>query len=356
MGPGITLKDLKLFRDLGLTSQLRGTDGAGVYQIRSSTSGKKNFWNLEQLYRNQYGFTSLHNMIDDNKNHKDYRELLQNQSVDLIIGHNRAATIGDVRQSNCHPFVKDNIVGAHNGTLYEKQYYHITKTDSELMFEDIDKNGLVEVLRDFRDPKSAYAITMYDRNDRHMYFVRNDLRTLAFAFNEDRGVMYWASELGMLKYIVGERGGEKIKTFSLKPGLVVRLSPSDITLNNIRNNADKIITVHEWIAPPKETIVVKVPPEEDKTLALPAPVKTEKVDNFDVAGSAKGNVVPFPKTPALRAFHAKCACGKKDLNLLTISYARRKKTTDIRYNEHLDCYYCAECDPLLLESKDEVRQ
>ena len=34
------------------------------------------------------------------------------------VGHIRAATVGEVFKSNCHPFVRDNLLFAHNGTVF----------------------------------------------------------------------------------------------------------------------------------------------------------------------------------------------------------------------------------------------
>lgn len=51
------------------------------------------------------------------------------------IFHFRWATHGSVKESNCHPFVKDGVFFAHNGVLGQIPTYG-DKTDSEICFTD----------------------------------------------------------------------------------------------------------------------------------------------------------------------------------------------------------------------------
>src|SRR4051812_47418108 len=48
---------------------------------------------------------------------KEYGDLINTVGAQVLIGHNRYATIGEKTASNAHPFAFDGLVGAHNGTL-----------------------------------------------------------------------------------------------------------------------------------------------------------------------------------------------------------------------------------------------
>jgi hypothetical protein len=271
---------------------------------------------------------------DDKGVKKEHPTLLKSVQVDIVMAHVRAATKGVVCDSNAHPFNLTNIVGAHNGTLRDKKYEHATKTDSEQMFRDIQAHGLAHVLKEL-DPKSAYAISMYNRTDRCMYFARNEERTLSIAFLENRSVMYWASDLEMLKFTL-DRNKEPYKAYSFKPHKIIKIDANDITYSAIKHDPLDILQVIESLREDK-------PKETPKPKDEPPFVPTGKVDN---------NVLAFPKQQAIttKAFHADCVCGKKHLNLLEINYAQRGKLTGVRYENGK--YHCTNCE--VLEFKREI--
>jgi hypothetical protein len=60
MGPGIQVKDQKIFRDLGVFSQVRGMDGAGVFQAKSIHLNKRApFYPLEDFYKSSDNFSTM---------------------------------------------------------------------------------------------------------------------------------------------------------------------------------------------------------------------------------------------------------------------------------------------------------
>jgi hypothetical protein len=245
-----------------------------------------------------------------------------------------------------------NIVGAHNGTLHDKKYEDAKKTDSEIMFRDINDRGLSTVLNEL-DKKSAFAITMYDKRDHCVYFTRNDDRTLSFAFLEGRGVMYWASELGMLKYVL-DRAGEKYTTFSLKAHHVVKIYAPDVTAHNIQHDPGKIVQNYTTLksAPAPVVVVQQKQTQQQMTpeqLALPSPTPTltPKVET-------KSNVVQLRSKVPLKSFHGTCQCKTNHLNLMQVSYVRRDKLAGFRYDKKDDCIYCVTCDPIIQESVKEI--
>ena len=372
MGPGISTRDLDIMKELFIVSQLRGTDSTGVFQIKSTKTnyyahGNYSAWDHETLYKSaDNASTYLEDVEDDTRLR---HTLLNTTMVDVIMGHVRAATRGAVNNLNAHPFRMTNIVGAHNGTLRDTKYMKIGKTDSELMFADMDERGIIPVLEEL-DRDSAFAVSIYDYRDRTMYFSRNDLRTLGFAFLEERGVLYWASELSMLEYIL-KRKGVAYKAFTLRPDTVVSVKASDLNITTIRDNPMKTMTLvaklnrelPTQIALMRERMAAAKAAEENKAKEEVKEVKDEKKEDTKAKEEKKSNVTPFPKKSKVEAkklrtknFMASCECGCFKMNLVQQSRIARGLNDQIRYDEEADKFYCKQegCDPLNIEVKEKA--
>lgn len=121
----------------------------------------------------------------------------------FMIGHNRAATVGNVVSANAHPFQHGDITGVHNGTL--RQFHKLEKdrdfgTDSEALYYNLSKRGVEETLSDV---KGAYALVWYDNSDGSVNIIRNDERPLWIGKVKDEDTVLWASEAGMLRWLAG---------------------------------------------------------------------------------------------------------------------------------------------------------
>lgn len=230
MGPDIQKQDLDAFRELGMVSQLRGIDSSGVFQTRVRTKGMYSGYSYEAIYKTSENFSSFLQDIDHPRTNAP-RSLLFTSMVDVVLGHVRSATKGSINDENAHPFVFKGMVAAHNGTLLDRQYSDFKKTDSELMFADMEDRGIIPVLENMnRD--SAYALSIFDRNTKKMIFVRNELRPLYFAFLYNRAVMYWASDLEMLRFVLG-RKNLRFRSINLTPGMLV-----SVDVNHIKPKPD----------------------------------------------------------------------------------------------------------------------
>ena len=207
-GFGINQHDLEIFRQLGIVSQLRGEDGAGIYQINSGSATR---WDNQKLVKSAGDFMYTYYLgTDGQKKHTD--KVCQTTMIDVLIGHCRAATKGSIIDSNAQPFEFSNLVGAHNGTLKDKKYDDKIRSDSDLFFEDVNSksqdgclSGLESCLKDLNE-NSAYAIVMYDKLKKQLIFVKNSKRPLFFAVSRERDVMYWASERAFLALILNRNG------------------------------------------------------------------------------------------------------------------------------------------------------
>lgn len=197
-GAGIMSFHLDALKELALVSQLRGFDGAGVYQGDwYITVDDEYYINNERIIKTEHTMSNL--LLDSSYKDSENKDLMDLTTNNFYVGHVRAATIGDINIDNTHPFETKKYVGCHNGTLIEKKYDHDKKTDSELFLNDMDKNGIAKVLEDL-DWHSAYAISLFEKKEGYLTFARNYHRGLFFAVCKDEDVLYWASEKSFLQF------------------------------------------------------------------------------------------------------------------------------------------------------------
>lgn len=112
-------------------------------------------------------------------------------------GHSRAATRGAVTIANAHPFVVDDIIGMHNGTIYA-----LTPkpggTDSEEAISILSQYGVQELVN--RSRHGAYAFVWADQERETLNFLRNKERPLWF-MKAPGNIILWMSEKWMLETV-----------------------------------------------------------------------------------------------------------------------------------------------------------
>lgn len=209
-GRGLTNSDVKIFRDLLIVSSLRGRDSTGVASVRKDSDGIK--VDMLKEVMTPAGFIDYHWEYE--------KDFFCNPSVFMLMGHARGATVGSINLQNTHPFETDKLVAAHNGTLFDVKYVDKSKkrgkTDSEYLIKDISHKGLVPVLESL-SPNSAYALSIFDKESRSLTLTRNKMRTLFFALNEKRPVIYWASEVDMLDLCLSRHDEQDYKKYYVVP-------------------------------------------------------------------------------------------------------------------------------------------
>lgn len=371
-GIGIIQEDLNIFRDLGCISDIyRGGDGSGVYQVNSRSNSSKYKNNYEYLHKTMFPFSvMLYDLDVEASDTPELKTFLSSCVPDVFIGHVRAATLGKISHSNAHPFSFQNIVGAHNGTLKDSKYIDTRKenalTDSELLFSDINQRGIVSVINEL-DPNSAYAIVQYDRHNRKIHLYRNDKRPLYVAFNEERNVLYWASEAAFLRFVLNRRV-VRTSICALRSHMIYEIDPQTVNKSRGTGNLRVIHKFPEAIKFDEEQKKKKEEEELKKSQEEAAVKKNwaseevakifadtlDKTDTAPVKHSVGNNILSFAerkkindsKQNSIKTFYEKCACGSVTFNLVQCNLARRgKQNSSAIYDNETNKFYCIGCDP-----------
>lgn len=327
LGPGIQWADLDILNDLVHVISLRGMDGTGVVQ------GKIPYWGngkIENLIVEKSQYDSIY-FKNYHKYHRDgNKDLLNGVNNNFFAVHARAPTIGAPTKENSHPFDVGNLIGMHNGTLKDKKYQVEGKTDSEMMFRDMEENGIEYVLEHL-DPRSAYAVVILDKENKVIHFARNSQRSLYFCMHKSRSTMYWASELWMLRSIIG-RHNEQIRdddVYYFSPNTLYTIDPSAMFR--------KVEDIERKDLVPKYTINKNEQKKSDvHNLLREYNNRKEKKEKPRLRLNSKGEVVPFPKTketknPLIPKMFC-CGCSKP-LTLVDQYFGKRYGTNTVICNE-----------------------
>lgn len=215
-GMSVTKDDINFMKHLLFVSSLRGEDSTGVATI--STHFRREHIRIEK--DNVDSTLFLQNDV------RAKNPILSSTEPSVFIGHCRSATVGKVTQENAHPFDTEKFIGAHNGTLTDFEFMDKSKTDSQMMFEKMDKVGIRKTLVDMY-LSSAWALSIYEKDEGVLWLGRNMKRPLYVAFNKRRGVLYWASESSFLRF-AADRLNEDISVYVLQPEKLYRIEVKNI--------------------------------------------------------------------------------------------------------------------------------
>lgn len=194
---GFYKKDEDIFFDLLFANTLRGDDSTGVVFVEKDGS----FGYMKDAY-------SAPMVIDDFKDDPLNKGMYQLGKA--MIGHNRKATVGKVHKDTAHPFIVDKTFAmVHNGTLFGHNLLAKTTVDSEalaihlkkVLGKNFDKETFEEAMGEVY---GAYAVACYNQETHKIHLLRNAQRPLFIVETDEAWV--WASEYGMLAWILGRHG------------------------------------------------------------------------------------------------------------------------------------------------------
>jgi len=187
----LTFGWVNTFRDLLFVDQLRGMDSTGV--LVASVNGQS------LIHKAVGGVTKWQDSLDYNTDFQMYT-FGMGLNANLLLGHNRKATMGAITEENAHPHRVKSIVGVHNGTLdwssmsgfvaYKQQ------SDSLCLFSEIAEKGVEHA---YEKTRGAMALVWWDMSNQTLYMLRNSDRPLWVYYDPKQDVMAWSSEKWMLE-------------------------------------------------------------------------------------------------------------------------------------------------------------
>jgi len=185
-----------IFTQLLAVDILRGPDSTGYFMV--DNTGKVG-----------YGKVASHpSRLFASKGYAEAMRQLYARGQ-LIIGHNRKATVGDVNNANAHPHHHEHIIMVHNGGLWNH------KDHGKF---DVDSMAIPKLLAEHDDPKEAlakmhghFAIVWYNAKTDTLHWARNKDRPLTMA--KFGTVMYLGSEQKMLEWIIDRQGSSVQVTY-----------------------------------------------------------------------------------------------------------------------------------------------
>jgi Glutamine amidotransferase domain len=200
---GFTHGDLSAFEQMLVVNTVRGKDSVGSFTKfgNGDVRGIKHGSNPFNLFRTDEW--------------KDYRQAVINRGR-FLVGHNRAATSGQVNTDNAHPFVEDHIILVHNGTLRSQN--NLTNKTTV-----VDSNAIAHALaEETGDPRhvldridGAFALIWYNSKEDKLYAARNEERPLVLIESDRHYVL--ASEAWIAAYPMSKHSLEPKDMTPIKP-------------------------------------------------------------------------------------------------------------------------------------------
>lgn len=222
----LTLIEKASIKTLGLMSQLRGTDSAGIAVVYED-------WDKKLYHAHEKALGPSSNIVFEGRG----KRLIEFYGAKLVAGHCRDATIGSVTLENAQPFYVGNITGMHNGTAAELEVKE-DESDSAALFRLLDKEGIQKTVDKIKD--SSYALCWIDKRDTTINFLRNSGRPLWFM--EGGGATYWASDEDFLNFVRWRRPnalGEPMM-LPVDQQLTINIRTGAKSKNEVKPNRTKI--------------------------------------------------------------------------------------------------------------------
>lgn len=281
----VTDGEKKIFKDLLRVSTFRGVDSTGVIGAFKDAQG------VSYLHHR----TTMDAVSALKRPSKGLQAILDNKTTcRALIGHTRAATKGEIVEKNAHPFVFENVIGVHNGTIHtDLNNSEKYGTDSEALYSNINDLGLIPSLLSINEGYPAYVLAYIDKTLDELRIIRNLNRPLYYTYDEFRQSIFFASEADFLKLVLARH--RKLYNGQLFPQLkehVLMSVPLDGTriLDNVTFEpvSSQILpkkplpktTYYNWPPPWRNgtTDVYQDLDTDEEKLALPAPKKSNVVN------------------------------------------------------------------------------
>lgn len=190
--------DVKVFTEMLFADQLRGSHGTGI------------FYNNKQSIKTLKAPVASSDFVNDKFYDKAETEIFQHAK--FVVGHNRAATIGNLTHQNTHPFRCGHITLVHNGTLTGHKNLADTESDSMAICHSIAQMGFKETVKKIN---GAFALIWFDEKQKTLNFTRNYQRPLYIV--ETKDLFCFVSEPKLAEWILDRNKQEVTKVTNTDP-------------------------------------------------------------------------------------------------------------------------------------------
>lgn len=215
----------QFFETALILDTVRGRDSTGVFGVRTDHKENETADWLKQAV-NGCAFV-------ETQGFSEYMSAFYHYSV----GHNRAATIGDVTTDNAHPFQEGPITMVHNGSLWctvglpKSQAELGVEVDSHAICHNLATESVEDVVANL---DGAFALVWHDARDNTINFIRNDERPFHMALSTNKESLYFMSEAPMLHAALTRHRVSVGQIVQPEPGLWIKMHYSDLANPEIR--------------------------------------------------------------------------------------------------------------------------
>ncbi len=249
---------LKIIKGLLVAEAASNPDGVGLCGVPGSESKKFLLWKRP--------YNGLSALIRDNSS---IEFIVRNSQI--LVGHVRYMTHGEVSYRNTHPFVFSMISGAHNGVFNvddlkkfakkldvkvsvnkkEKKESKESESDSRLFFRILNKIlkqksvGLDEALKELlAEVEGDYTLLLFWRKDLNLYCIRKGRPLMLFSHPEYGKFLISTKEMAEKAIILSGISQKNWEIQELKENMLYKVSA--LALEEIKEIKSKEKILWDW--------------------------------------------------------------------------------------------------------------
>mgnify|MGYP003133885159 CR=1 FL=1 len=131
------------------------------------------------------------------------------RKTSIVLGHTRFATTGAKIVNNAHPFTIGEVVGIHNGVIYNYNQVArslgktIPQVDSEVIFQSLNR---LDKSKAFENINGDFAVAWAKENNTTLHLARESGRPMVVSYWKKAKVLFFASTKGIMEDAMKDAG------------------------------------------------------------------------------------------------------------------------------------------------------